>query len=89
MNNPERITRSQLYERYGDVPVKFCSYYKYTFWYGATLPDGRTLAVGYGGDSGQIYRLQVDLREITVRNLEPHEGSVRVDGVEVETFYDY
>ena len=84
------MTRQEFYDKYGSVKVKFSSYYKYKFKYVATLPDGKRLTCGYGGDSGQIYRHEVDVdREETVSSLQPDEGAVIQDGKEVEGFYDY
>ena len=84
------MTRQEFYEKYGSVKVKFLSYYKYTFTYAATLPDGKRLTCGYGGNGDDIYRHEVDAdSEETVSSLKPHEGSVYQDGNEVEYFYDY
>lgn len=85
------MTREEFYEKYGDVKVKFSSYYKYTFTYEATLPDGNRLTCGYGGNHYDIYRHNVsaDVEE-TVGGLELDEGSV-YDwiGNKIESFYDY
>ena len=84
------MTRQEFYTKYGDVPVKFCSYYKYTFTYTGTLPDGRILKVQYGGDSSDIYRHEVFVeREETVFNLAPYAGEVYEGTTEIESFYDY
>lgn len=84
------MTRQEFYEKYGDVKVKFSSYYKYTFTYKATLPDGKLLTCGYGGNSDDIYRHEVGADcEESVISLQPHEGSVYQDGKEVDSFYDY
>ena len=85
------MTREEFYEKYGDVKVKFSSYYKYTFTYEATLPDGNRLTCGYGGDHDDIYRHDVSADwEETVSGLEPHEGSVyNPQGNVIESFYDY
>ena len=72
------MTREEFYEKYGDVPVKFSDYYKYTFFYEATLNNGDRLRVGYGGDSRQIYRHDVDRDSLTfVSVLQPYSGEVR------------
>ena len=85
------MTRAEFYEKYGNVRVKFSSYYKYTFTYEATLPDGNRLTCGYGGNHDDIYRHDVsaDWGE-TVGSLQPYKGSV-YDwiGYEIESFYDY
>lgn len=84
------MTRREFYEKYGDVRVKFDNYYKYTFTFTATLPDGKSLTCGYGGNSDEIYRYEIRAdSENTVRGLEPYTGAVYEDGKEVEGFYDY
>lgn len=84
------MTRQEFYEKYGDVKVKFCRYYKYTFTYSATLPDGRELVCGVGGDSADIYRMHVNaVDEDTISFLEPYEGYIYQGGAEVESFGFY
>ena len=84
------MTRSEFYAKYGSVEVVFSSYYKYTFTYKATLPDGSVLTCGYGGDSGSIYRHSVEAHnKETVATLLPYMGSIYLNGQEVEGFYDF
>ena len=84
------MTRLEFIEKYGDVDVTFTSYYKYTFTYTATLPDGKRLTVGYGGDSSAIYRHEVTAaRTSKVAELRPYKGSVYENEEGVESFYDY
>lgn len=84
------MTRQEFYEKYGDVKVKFASYYKYTFTYEATLPDGKLLICGFGGNSDDIYRHEVSADfEETVSSLQPYSGAVYQDGIETDSFYDY
>lgn len=84
------MTRQEFYDKYGSVKVKFSSYYKYTFTYAATLPDGKRLTCGYGGNGNDIYRYKVCAdSEETVSNLQPHQGAVYQDGNKIEDFYDY
>lgn len=83
------ITKKQFIEKYGEIKVKFESYYKYTFTYSATLPDGKIISVGYGGNSDDIYKLSVTSdEEKTIISLYPYTGSVYDDNVEVEYFYE-
>lgn len=83
------ITKKQFIEKYGEIKVKFESYYKYTFTYSATLPDGKIISVGYGGNSDDIYRFSVTSdEEETIISLYPYTGSVYDDNVEVEYFYE-
>lgn len=87
---PKALTREEFLEKYGEVKVKFSSYYKYTFTYEGITPDGKRITCGYGGNDEAIYRHDVDAsREITINVVYPFMGSVYENGVEIETFYDY
>jgi hypothetical protein len=84
------MTREEFYKKYGDVAVSFESYYKYTFSYRASLPDGSALSVGCGGNSDEIYRLEVSKdQQLKVGELQPYTGAVYLNGVEIDSFYDY
>ena len=85
-----QMTRAEFYDKYGDVEVMFSSYYKYTFTYAATLPDGKLLTVGYGGNSDKIYRHEVVSGCVkNVSQLQPYTGAVYEGAEKVESFYDY
>ena len=85
------MTRQEFYEKYGNVKVKFSYYYKYTFFYAATLQDGTRLLCGYGTNADDIYQHEVCVDdEETVISLQPYEGAVyNKDGREIEGFCDY
>lgn len=84
------MTKDEFFQKYGDVKVKFCSYYKFAFTYEAQLPDGKRLTCCFGGNADDIYKREVSNdKEKTVSNLDPHTGSVYEDGQEIEEFYDY
>lgn len=85
------MTREEFYEKYGDVKVKFSSYYKYTFTYTGNLPDGGRISVNWGGNSDDIYRFDVDAdSEETISILYPYAGTVYdKDGKVIDEFYDY
>ena len=83
------MTRDEFYKKYGSVKVKFSSYFEYTFTYTADLPDGKRLFCGYGGNSDDIYRHEVNADgEETVSGLQPYEGSIYENDKYVEGFYD-
>jgi hypothetical protein len=84
------MTREEFMAKYGDVKVKFSSYYKYTFTYTADIGDGKTLSVDYGGNHNEIYRFEVanDCEEV-VGLLDPYAGGVYKDREKIEGFYDY
>ena len=55
----EQISRDEAIEIYGDIVVKFSSYYKYSFTFSGSR-DGVTIALSLGGDHNDIYKLSVD-----------------------------
>ena len=70
-----KMTREEFYAKYGDVEVTFSSYYKFAFTYAATLPDGKRLTVGFGGNSDDIYRHEVTATSVeNVSQLQPYTG---------------
>lgn len=77
------MTKDEFYEKYGDVKIKFSSYYKYTFTYGGELPDGGRVSVDYGGNSDDIYRF--DVRADCVMGL---QDASRTIGFHAGTAYD-
>jgi hypothetical protein len=83
------MTKDEFITKYRDVKVTFASYYKYTFNFIATLPNGDKLVVSAGGDADDIYRWEVTTDPEPVILLDPYCGSVVRDGVTVEEFYDY
>jgi len=86
----KRMTRAEFYAKYGEVEVTFVRYYKYTFTYAATLPDGKRLTVEYGGNSDEIYRHEVvSICAERISQLQPYAGAVYDGSDELEGFYDY
>lgn len=87
------IDKSEFIEKYGDVKVKFDSYYKYAFTFKGTLPNGDVIDVTIGGDSDAIYRTEVvaDLEE-SIKSLDPYQGQVwdkTQENTYYDSFYDY
>ena len=78
------MTREEFYAKYKDVKFKFSSYYKYTFHFVGEY-EGKSIDVGVGGNSEQIYRFEVssDCTE-SLESLQPYEGTCGED-----SFYDY
>ncbi len=85
------MTKNEFIEKYGDVKVKFSYYYKYTFNYIGSLPDGSKISVGYGGNADEIYKYEVvSNTEETVSNVDPYTGAVlNANGQLIDEFYDY
>lgn len=83
------ISFDDFLQKYGDVPVVFSSYYKYSFAYVGTL-DNKTIKVYVGGNSDDIYKFEVKSGEkIAISKLCPYSGYVYEDGKETESFYTY
>ena len=78
------MTRQEFYDKYKDVDFYFSSYYKYTFTFVGEY-EGKTVSVGVGGNSDEIYRFEVgkDCCE-NILNLQPYEGTCGED-----EFYDF
>lgn len=84
------MTREEFHEKYGEVKMKFESYYKYTFTFQSTMPDGKIISCCVGGDGDGIYRFEVAAdREETINELSPYSGEVIENGKIIEGFYDY
>lgn len=78
------MTRQEFYDKYKDVDFYFSSYYKYTFTFVGEY-EGKTVSIGVGGTSDEIYRFEVssDCRE-SILELQPYEGTCGED-----EFYDF
>ena len=83
------MTIEEFIAKYGDVKVKFAYYYKYTFTYAGTCKDGNAIYVDVGGDSDDIYGLDVGTNEVSIENLGIVCGRVSKDGVTLESFNSY
>ena len=57
------MNQAELIEKYGDVKLKFNSYYKYTFTYTGLTDEGLTINVALGGDPSEIYTTVLVLEE--------------------------
>lgn len=79
-----------MFEKYKNHIVKFCGYYKYTFTFTATLPNGNTLIVQVGGCSDSIYRLAVSPDMTSpVANLQPVQMmEIDSEGIVVDVWED-
>ena len=50
------MTREEVLELYGEIPLPFSYYYKYLYYYKGIAPDGAVIYAGIGGDASDIYR---------------------------------
>jgi hypothetical protein len=83
-------TRDEFNSKYGDIEVTFSSYYKYTFTYEATLPDGKKLTISCGGNHYDIYRHEVICgRAEKVSKLQFYEANVYEGANRLDWYYDY
>lgn len=53
------MTEEEIMTAYGDVPLLFKHYYKYSFNFEGVAPDGAIVGMSIGGDASGIYRLGV------------------------------
>lgn len=75
-------TKKEFIEQHKDVIVSFSSYYKYKFYFTATIGEPKkptgTLTLGYGGDSSDIYRFEVGATDAyTVGDMDWDSGTYR------------
>ncbi len=78
------MTRQEFYDKYKEVDFTFESYYKYTFNFVGEY-EGKTVMIGVGGGSGDIYRFEVTVGcSESIESLQPYEGVCGED-----SFYDY
>ena len=73
----------EVLEKYGDVKVKFSSYYKYTFTFKGKTENNEEVICHVGWTPDDIYEVSVDTKEITIRELDPDE--VEINGKVVYT----
>jgi len=59
MSKQNKLTKEQVEELYGEVPLLFDSYYKYSFTYVGEADDGIEIVMSYGGQSDDVYRYTV------------------------------
>ena len=91
LKEPTQMTREEFYEKYGDVKVKFSTYYKYTFTYVGEQQGGGKVSVGICGNGSDIYHAEVNADECDpIKVLYTYCGTAYDnDGNVVDEFYDY
>jgi hypothetical protein len=72
----ETLKYDQFMEMYGDTMMAFMSYYKYTFHFTGKTDDGKTISASYGGSSEDIYRYNVSVIPVPLRQIEPLTATV-------------
>ncbi len=77
-----KLTYSELTEKYGDVELKFESYYKYSFTYRGQTKEDSQLSAYVEGNRDSIYRLT--LHDIMLfKELPEHNLVVKINGLTV------
>ena len=79
------LSKEEVFEKYGKVPLKFSSYYKYVFDFTGEAEDGAVIYYAEGGESGDIYRHEVTPE--SVRTIEDEGYSVLEISLDKETIY--
>jgi hypothetical protein len=54
------MNTKEILEKYGNIKVKFKSYYKYVFTLEGMKVNGDVVEIGIGGDSDESYRLDIE-----------------------------
>jgi hypothetical protein len=57
------MTKDEFMELYGDKPVKFTNYYKYTFTFKGQIGKTTFVTCHVGGSSDNIYKLDIKVNE--------------------------
>ena len=80
----------QIKEKYGNVKLKFNGYYKYSFSFTGKTEDGEEIYVSIGGNSDDIYRLDISAeKEETINSLYLNYIIVLKDGKEIVHWSDW
>lgn len=78
------MTKEEAISKYGDVPLKFSSYYKYSFRFSGVAEDGAAISISVGGDSDDIYKFEVNSETVLKLKDEDYRyASIDKDGKEV------
>jgi hypothetical protein len=72
----ETLKYDQFMEMYGDTLMSFVSYYKYTFHFIGKTDDGKTISTSYGDSADGIYRYNVSVIPVPLRQIEPLTATV-------------
>ena len=81
------LSYEELLSQYGDIELKFSSYFKYSFTFTGQIGDIRIEAT-IGGSSDDIYRLDIDADQImTIRMLDARMVSIYKGGQLIAEYY--
>lgn len=83
------LTEEQFKEKYGQVEVKFSSYFKYTFVFRGEF-EGKEFQVNVGGTSEEIYRLNVRADHLEkIEYLDISYAQVVENGIMIDNCLNY
>ena len=83
------LSKEEVYEKLGDVPLSFTSYYKYTFNFAGVF-DGYSIYASIGGNAEDIYRYDVCPESKLYLAQDQHYSlTVSKDNQEVYSEYTY
>lgn len=86
------ITIEQAISKYGEVKLKFSSYYKYSFMFQGRASDGALICANFGGNSDDIYRYEVDAdKTYFLGDIKSnwHGVDIRIGEDKIFEYYDY
>lgn len=84
------MDKNTVLELYGNVPLKFNYYYKFSFTYTGTALDGTIIMATVGGNADDIYRSTVNYDSTITLNHDSHyTASLHRDGEELWSEYTY
>jgi len=71
----KELSYKEFIDKYGQVKVKFSSYYKYSF---SFHNEEMNLSVGVGSNHDDIYKMEVRAdKEYTISELEPYVAFIK------------
>lgn len=81
-----QLTKEEALKKYGKVPLKFKSYYKYVFSYRGIAPDNADIYYSEGGNADDIYRHEVTSE--TIRTMEDEGYRYLIIRLDAEIIYE-
>ena len=84
------MSKDEIIEKYGNVPLSFERYFKYTFTFcGIDTATGAEVIARYGRFHDDIYKLEVTKEHAkTIKGLMPEDVSIRLNGSEIASYSD-
>jgi hypothetical protein len=91
MTTETPMTKEEAISKYGNVPLLFGSYYKYSFAFQGKADDGASVYMTVGGCADDIYKLQVNADEQMTIKYPDAKGIVitAADGTKLFEHWDW